>query len=98
MKNIYRYSFNGTISYTLKSWLKDYFRFNSARPIISLTITLFLAAICRDARAQFTFDTSIKVDGVGFPEDLAIGDFDNNGYKDIAYVTSTDGKYKFISL
>lgn len=53
---------------------------------------LFLAAICRDARAQFTFDTSIKVDGVGFPEDLAIGDFDNNGYKDIAYVTSTDGK------
>jgi hypothetical protein len=92
MENIYKSRFNGTIFYTLQSWLKDYFWLNSARPIISLTMILFLAAICRDARAQFTFDTSIKVDGVGFPEDLAIGDFDNNGYKDIAYVTSTDGK------
>lgn len=92
MENIYRSRFNGSISYTLKSWLNDYFRFSSARPVISLGIILCLATICRDATAQFTFDTSIKVDGVGFPEDLAIGDFDNNGYKDIAYVTSTDGK------
>jgi hypothetical protein len=42
--------------------------------------------------AQFTFDASQKVDGDGLPEDFVIGDFDNNGFKDIAYINSPDGK------
>ena len=51
-----------------------------------------LVAFCPEASAQLTFDISRKVEGGEFPQDLAIGDFDNNGFKDIAYITSPDGK------
>ena len=92
MDNIFRPKFNSSISYPVKSWLDNYFRFNSVKLTITFAMLLCLAVICRDARAQFTVHPSIKVEGVGFPGNLAIGDFDNNGYKDMAYISVNDGE------
>lgn len=64
---------------------------NSAR-MVTFALLICLSMFFHDTRAQFTFDPSIKVDGVGLPIDLAIEDFDGNGYKDMAYITAPDGK------
>lgn len=93
MDKIYRLQFHCSRLSSKRNWLVGYFHFDN--PVkLALSVVLFacLATMYQEAQAQFTFDMSRKVDGEGSPEDLAIGDFDNNGFKDMAYITSTEGK------
>jgi len=81
MNKIFKPQFNHSIASSVRY-----------RLTIIFAMLACLGNFCPEANAQLTFDISRKVEGGEFPQDLAIGDFDNNGFKDIAYITSPDGE------
>ncbi len=69
------------------------FDFKSWKATIAISL---IVAINSDACAQVKFENPVKVDGDGLPVGMAIGDFDNNSYTDIAFLSSPDGKLHVI--
>ena len=58
------------------------------RSIVSIFVVL---TICEQAFCQLDFKDHVNVPDEPTPLEMAVGDFDNNGLRDIAYITQSSG-------